>query len=71
MRITKPGDTRVGFEGQWAWGEGGREWEMDKSDKAPAQSHDQRDGGAFHMPCPSCKETVWRHIPDATGYLSR
>lgn len=71
MRITKQGDTRVGFEGTWSCEKCGCQWEMDKTDKAPAQSHDQRDGGAFHMPCPMCKTEVWRHIPDPTGYYSR
>lgn len=68
MRVTKPGDTRMGFEGKWACNRCGCEWEMEATDPKPKQSTDQRDGDAFHMPCPTCKEEVYRDIPRRQDY---
>lgn len=33
---------------------------MDTTDPKPKQSTDQRDGDAFHMPCPTCKREIYR-----------
>ena len=71
MRIIKDGDLRFGFEGIWTCERCGCQWEMDQSDPKPKQSSDQRDGGAFHMPCPTCKTEVYRSIPDANSYYNR
>ncbi len=68
MRVIKPGDLRFGYEGKWTCQRCGCEWVMDQSDPKPAQSSDQRDGDAFHMPCPTCKTEVWRNVPHGQDY---
>lgn len=68
MRITKPGEIRHGFEGEWRCHRCGCTWEMDTNDTKPAYMSDQRDGDAWHMPCPTCKNQTYRAVPRATDY---
>ena len=68
MRIVTPGEIKHGFEGPWECTDCGCQWVMDATDPKPAQSSDQRDGGSFHMPCPTCKREVYRRIPRSPQY---
>lgn len=62
MRITKRGEINHGYEGQWNCPRCHCSWEMDETDPKPAQSSDQRDGDAYHRPCPTCNHDVWRQV---------
>lgn len=68
MRVVKPGDVRHGFEGQWHCQKCGCVWEMETGDKKPAYMSDQRDGDAWHMPCPTCKTETYRAAPRGGWY---
>jgi hypothetical protein len=63
MKIIRQGIVGSLYVGVWTCQHCGCKWSMDASDPQPARINDQRDGDAFHMPCPTCKKEVYRGIP--------
>ena len=61
MRIINKGSEKLGFEGKWKCQTCNCEWEMSSGDEKP-ESISDRDGFAFHMPCPTCKREVYRAV---------
>jgi hypothetical protein len=70
MKVTKWGDARQGYEGEWTCMHCGCKWIMEKSDPKPQFYSDQRDGTGYHMPCPTCKKEIYRDVP-ANGQYQR
>lgn len=62
MEIIKRGKIKSGFEGKWTCVRCGSEWTMSSGDHEPDYIRD-RDGTAFHMPCPVCKTEAYRAVP--------
>ncbi len=72
MEITKRGSVKSGFEGKWSCIHCKSEWTMNSGDQQP-QFISDRDGNAYHMPCPVCKAETYRatSVPMYTSVYDR